>query len=60
MRDPCEHAVYLPNGLIHTPMGTCDCDRTPSLAEEKQERLEYVNGMMEEWHPGSPFPWRKK
>ena len=25
MRAPCEHTRYLPNGLIHTPMGTCDC-----------------------------------
>ena len=55
MREPCEHAVYLPNGLVHTPMGTCDCDRTLNIAQERAERIAYVNGMMEAHHPGKPI-----
>ena len=57
MRRPCDHTVYLPSGLVHTPMGTCDCDLTPDPAQEYAERLKYVNAMWDARHPGRPRPW---
>ena len=60
MRRPCEHTVYLPSGLVHTPMGTCDCDRTLDFDREYAERLKYVDAMWDTYHPGVPRPWEKK
>ena len=60
MSSPCEHAVYLPSGLVNTPMGTCDCDRTPNVAQEKADLVVYAKGMMRAHHPGRSFPWEKR
>ena len=60
MRRPCEHTVYLPSGLVNTPMGTCDCDQTPNAAQEKADWLVYAAGMMRAHHPGRSFPWESR
>ena len=59
MRGPCKHTVYLPSGLVHTPMGTCDCDRTLDIAQEYEERLKYVDAMWDTHHTGRPKPWER-
>lgn len=41
---PCVHTRYLPSGLMHTPMGSCDCERDP--VAERREWREYIRS----WH----------
>ena len=41
MRSPCQHTHYHTNGLVHTPMGTCDCP-PKSAAEIRAEIAAYV------------------
>ena len=57
MSRTCEHTRYLPSGLVHTPMGTCTCDRTPDPAVQKAEIVDYARRMWRARRPGEPFPF---
>lgn len=38
---PCVHTLYLlPSGLMHTPVGICDCE--PDPAAERRQWLSFI------------------
>ena len=51
MSDPCKHTHYHANGLVHTPIGVCDCDRRVNPELERRRYVEYARRMLEAHRP---------